>query len=70
MEKIPYANMVESIMYSMVCTRPDMAYALSRINRYMANPGKVHFQALKWLMKYVKDYLNVVLIFRQARVTE
>ncbi|GJY89022.1 retrotransposon protein, putative, ty1-copia subclass, partial [Tanacetum coccineum] len=29
-----------SLMYLMVCTRPDIAYAVSIVSRYLANPGK------------------------------
>ena len=29
MSSIPYALTVESIMYAMLCTRPDVAYALA-----------------------------------------
>lgn len=44
MSEIPYANIVGSIMYVMVCTRPDMAYVLSIVSRYMSNPGITHWQ--------------------------
>ncbi|XP_022891704.1 ankyrin repeat domain-containing protein 50-like [Olea europaea var. sylvestris] len=39
MEKVPYANAVGYIMYTMVCTRPDVAHAISTLSRFMANPG-------------------------------
>ena len=42
MASIPYANAVGSLMYAMVCTRPDLAYAVSMVSRYMHNPGKEH----------------------------
>ncbi|GKD09904.1 hypothetical protein Tco_1189589, partial [Tanacetum coccineum] len=41
MSKVPYANAVGSLMYLMVCTRPDIAYAVSIVSRYLANPGFV-----------------------------
>lgn len=47
MEKVPYANAVGSIMYSMVCTRPDLAYASSLVSRYMSNPSRGHWEAVK-----------------------
>nr|GEX81433.1 retrovirus-related Pol polyprotein from transposon TNT 1-94 [Tanacetum cinerariifolium] len=40
--KVPYANIVGSLMYLMVCTRPNIAYAISIVSRYLANPGKNH----------------------------
>ncbi|GJV02855.1 retrotransposon protein, putative, ty1-copia subclass [Tanacetum coccineum] len=39
MSKVPYANVVGSLMYLMVCTRPDIAYAVSVVSRYLTNPG-------------------------------
>ena len=47
MEKVPYASAIGSLMYAMVCTRPDIAQAVGAISRYMNNPGKVHWEAVK-----------------------
>lgn len=42
MSKIPYANCVGSLMYSMVCTRPDLAHAMSVVSRYISDPRTEH----------------------------
>ena len=63
MEKVPYASAVGSLMYSMVCTRPDLAYSVSMVSRYMANPGKEHWSALKWILRYVKGSITKGLVF-------
>ena len=42
MDKISYASAIGSIMYAMVCTRPDVSYALSATSIYQANPGESH----------------------------
>ena len=42
MEKIPYASAIGSIIYAMLCTRPDVAFALSVTTRFEANPGESH----------------------------
>nr|GEW91740.1 hypothetical protein [Tanacetum cinerariifolium] len=47
MSKVPYANVVRSLMYLMVCTRPDIAYGISVFSRYLANPCKNHWEAVK-----------------------
>ncbi|RZB80703.1 Retrovirus-related Pol polyprotein from transposon TNT 1-94 [Glycine soja] len=67
MEGIPYANVVGSLMYAMVCTRPDIAHAVSLVSRFMANPGKAHWQALKWILKYIRGSLGRVLVYGGAR---
>ena len=47
MAKVPYSSAVGSIMYAMICTRPDIAYAVGMVSKYMSNPGKKHWEAVK-----------------------
>jgi len=54
MAKVPYASAVGSLMYAMVCTRPDIAHAVGVVSRYMQNPGKEHWNAVKWILRYLK----------------
>lgn len=54
MKDIPYANVVGSIMYSMVSTRPDLAYGMSVLSRFIVDPGKTHWLALKGMLKYLR----------------
>ncbi|GJZ23673.1 retrotransposon protein, putative, ty1-copia subclass [Tanacetum coccineum] len=67
MSKVPYANAVGSLMYLMVCTRPDIAYAVSVVSRYLANPGKNHWEAVKWILKYLRGTANVGLVYGTNR---
>jgi hypothetical protein len=46
MSHVPYSSAVGSIMYAMVCTRPDISQAVSVVSHYMANPSKFHWQAV------------------------
>nr|KYP38279.1 Retrovirus-related Pol polyprotein from transposon TNT 1-94 [Cajanus cajan] len=39
MQKIPYASVVRSLMYVQVCTRPDIAFIMGVLGRYLSNPG-------------------------------
>lgn len=54
MANVPYASAVGSLMYAMVCTRPDLAHAVSVVSRFMSNPEKKHWQAVKWILRYLK----------------
>jgi hypothetical protein len=38
--RVPYSSTIGSLMYAMVCTRPDIAYAVGVVSRYMENRGK------------------------------
>ena len=42
MEGVPYSNAIDSLMYAMMCTQPDICYAVSLVSRYQSNPGKKH----------------------------
>lgn len=63
MENIPYASVVGSLMYMMVCTRPDIGYAVSLVSRYLSNPGKNHWEAAKWILRYLNGTRNYGLLF-------
>ncbi|KAI3672996.1 hypothetical protein L6452_39102 [Arctium lappa] len=51
MSGIPYASAIGSIMYAMICTRPDVSYALSMTSRYQQDPGEGHWIAVKNILK-------------------
>ena len=42
MAKLPYASACGSLMYAMIATHLDIAFAVGVVNRYMSNPGKKH----------------------------
>lgn len=67
MECIPYANAIGALMYAMVCTRPDISHAVSMVSRYMNNPGKVHWQAVKWILRYIYGTVDVGLKFERNK---
>jgi len=50
MSKVPYASAVGSLMYAMVCTRPDIAHTVGVVRRSMNNLGKEHWMAVKWIL--------------------
>jgi hypothetical protein len=52
--KVPYTSAVGCLMYAMVCTRPDLAHAVSVVSKYMANPRKQHWDAVKWIFRYLR----------------
>jgi hypothetical protein len=50
----PYANVVGSLMYLMICTRPDIAFVVGMVSRFQSNPGKLHWMAIQWIFRYLK----------------
>ena len=63
MINIPYASAVGCLMCAMVLTRPDLSYAVSVVSRYMANPGKEHWRAVKWILRYLNGTATYGLMY-------
>ncbi|KAK1631562.1 hypothetical protein QYE76_005877, partial [Lolium multiflorum] len=63
MSQIPYASAVGSIMYAMLCTRPDIAHAVSLTSRYQSDPGMEHWTAVKNILKYLKRTKDMFLCY-------
>ncbi|CAI7860175.1 unnamed protein product [Closterium sp. NIES-54] len=62
----PYPELVGCLMYLMTCTRPDLAYPLSLLARYVA-PGrhrKVHWNAAKRVLRYLCSTSGIGLMLR------
>ena len=47
MRQIPYASAVGSLMYAMLCSRPNICYSVGMVSQYQSNPRPKHQQAVK-----------------------
>ena len=63
MEVIPYAPAVGSIMYAMLCTRPDVCLAISLVGRYQSNPSVDHWTSVKNILNYLKRTKDMFLVY-------
>jgi len=63
MSKVPYSSAVGSLMYVMVCSRPDLSYAMSLVSRYMSNLGKEHWKSVQWIFRYLRETADSCLKF-------
>src|SRR5215216_7962304 len=63
MSRVPYSSAVGSLMYAMVCSRPDLSFAMSLVSRYMANLGKEHWKVVQWILRYLRGTSNACLKF-------
>ena len=52
-----------------VCTSPDLSQAVSMISRYMHDPRRGHrrghWEAVKWVLRYIKGTIDVGLVFEK-----
>ena len=53
-------------MYAMVCTRPDLAYAVT-VSRFMSNLEKQHWKAVKWVLRYLRGTAKLSLVFQRLK---
>ena len=54
MSSMPYSFAVGSLMYTMIFTRPDIVHVVATASRFLSNPGKEHWGAVKWILRYLK----------------
>jgi virulence-associated protein VapD len=53
-KSLPYCAIVGKCMYLATCTRPDIAYTVRELARFMSNYGQSHYNAAKHLLRYLR----------------
>ncbi|KAL2239399.1 UNVERIFIED_CONTAM: Retrovirus-related Pol polyprotein from transposon TNT 1-94 [Sesamum indicum] len=69
MRVTPYASAIGSLMYAMTCTRPNIAHAVGVVSRFMSNPGVMHWEAVKWILRYLRGTKDRALVFGKGKLT-
>lgn len=65
MESVPSSSAVGSLMYSMIGTPPYIAYGVGLVSCFMSAPDQEHWNAVKWLMRYIRGTTYMVLTFKK-----
>lgn len=60
-----YKSLVGGLRY-LVHTRPDIAYSVGIVSRYMEKPTTMHLNAVKRILRYVKGTLNFGLVYSKG----
>ena len=63
MSRVPYASAIGSLMYAMLCTRPDICFAVGLVSRYQSNPGLAHWEAVKRIFRYLRGTTDLILCY-------
>ena len=63
MKQVLYASAVGSLMYAMLCTRPNICYSVGMVSRYQSNPRPKHWQAVKHILKYLLRMRDYILVY-------
>ena len=70
MTHVPYASIVGSLMCAILCTKPDLSQAVSMVSKYMHDLGRGHCEAVKWILRYIKDTIDIGLVFKKYVATK
>ena len=66
MSKVSYASTIGSLMYVMVCTRPNISHAVEVMSRFMSRPRKQHWEVVNCILRYLRGSLDTCLYFTGA----
>ena len=56
--KIPSRKAISSLNYCAVATHPDIAFSVSLLAQFMENPGRIHWEAIKQVFRYLLGTKN------------
>lgn len=65
-QRVPYANVVGCLMYTIVLIKPNISLTVTVVNRYIAAPRKEHQRGVKWILRYLKGTMNLNFIYRRS----
>ena len=54
-------------MYAMVCTRLNLAQAVSTVRKFISNPGCWHYNAIKWIFIYLRGTTDYDIMFNRQQ---
>ena len=63
-EVVNYRSAVGAVMYAMICTRLDLAFAVGNVARFMQEPKQIHWKAVKRILRYIRGTLDTKLILQ------
>ncbi len=62
MKKVPYREIIRSLMWAAIAMRPDITFTISTLSQYLENPGRIQWETAKRVLKYLhkgyKDHLT------------
>ncbi|XP_048232895.1 secreted RxLR effector protein 161-like [Ricinus communis] len=70
MDNIPYASVIDSLMYAQTCTRLDISFIVGMLGRYQSNPGLDHWKAAKKVLRYLQGTKDHMLTLRRSNHLE
>ena len=57
-DQLRYSQIIGSLMYLASARRPDISFAVSKLSRFVSNPGDTHWSALERVLRYLKGTMT------------
>jgi hypothetical protein len=64
MNDMTYKSTIESLMYAMIKTHPNLEFPMNIVNQYMTKLREMHWRMIKKIMHYFKGILDFILCFK------
>ena len=68
MQLVPYASVMGSLMYAMLCTRPAIFIEVGMVSKYQSNPGPKHQIVVKHILKYLRRIRDYVFVLQSVEI--
>lgn len=65
MARVPYSSVVGSLMYAMVCTRPNIAHVVGVVSGFLENPREEYWEIVKWILRHLRGSSNECLCLEE-----
>lgn len=62
--RLQYQSLIGSLMFAAICTRPDIAYAVTTLSKFASNPAPEHELAAKRVLRYLKGTTQLGLCYK------
>ena len=63
MKKVPYREAICALNWIAVHSQPDIAFVIGQLAQYLKNPGQLHWEAAKQVMRYLKSTKEKKLVY-------
>ena len=61
---VPYASVVGSFMYAMLCTKLNICFVVGMVSKYQSNLGPKHWTTIKHILKYLRIMRDYMFVFQ------
>ncbi|KAE9134752.1 hypothetical protein PF010_g2340 [Phytophthora fragariae] len=64
MRSKPYRSLIGCLLYITTCTRPDIAFVVTQLSRFLENPGQQHWNAAVRVLRYLKSPRQLGMVYQ------